>query len=1438
MTASFTVRPGKPEPLGVTVEPGGLNVAVVAPDAEAIEIVLFDADGRAQVGSAILPARSGGIHHGFLKGPGAGTRYGLRAYGTHAPERGLRFNPAKLLVDPYARAIDRPFVHDPSLCGTTETGDLDPRDTADLVPKAIATAPIRATPRPFAVNRLDRPPLVYELHVKGFTQTHPAIPEPQRGTIAALALPAAIDHLTRLGVTTVELMPIMAWIDERHLPALGLSDYWGYNTMAFMAPDPRLAPGGIDDVRKAVAALHGAGIEVILDIVLNHTGESDELGATLSFRGLDNAGYYRLDPHDRALYVNDTGCGNTVALDRPAPLRLAMDAMRYWAIAAGVDGFRFDLATTLGRRMTGFDPEAPLFQAIEQDPILRGLKMIAEPWDIGPHGHRLGAMPARWSEWNDRYRDTVRRFWRGEDGIVGDLATRLTGSADIFAAARRPPSASVNFVAAHDGFPLADLVAYAHKHNHANGEDNRDGHGANHSWNHGVEGPSDDPAVIAARDRDVANMLVTLFVSRGLPMLAMGDEVGRTQHGNNNAYAQDNPTTWIDWPTADAGRMALVARLSELRRRHPALRADAYLTGHPADGSGLPDIEWRTPAGHAMAPADWNDPATRTLVAVAYAATGGASGGDRVAIALNAGDAEITVTLPPPRDGNGWRIGIDTGATDRIAARDLDGVDLTLAPRAAAIIAEAPARGGRALASGARATEPRVLDRLAEAAGIAPEWFGVEGDRHVVTPETKRTLLEAMGLPATTNEMAHASLAVLSRAGARRLLPPLVVTEPGTRAVVAIPRDPGGRPPRALHLRMEDGAEEIVPIPLDAPTDEITAPDGGAVRRTLVRLPKLPFGDHRIRLDERTEREATARLIVTPKACYRPPLLDEGPRFGLQANLYSLARDGDQGIGDFATLADLGADAGALGAAAVGINPLHMLFPGDRERASPYHPSDRRFLDPIYLDLDALTDLPDEARARPATAAARLIDYPAVWEEKRAVLEAAFDRFRRRPTDDAERRAFEAFLTRRGRPLISFATYQVIAEDRPGVPWPRWPSPLRRPGAAGIAEVQSHNPGRVLFQCWLQWQAERQFEAAARHASASGLDLGIYRDLAVGSAPDGAEAWAEQDHLAEKVSIGAPPDPFSADGQIWVARPPVPHRMRELGYRPFSALLSANMRHAGLLRLDHVMGLSRLYCVPDGVPAADGAYVNYQLDEQLAVLSLASHRHRCGVVGEDLGTVQEGLGERLAEAEVLSTRVVFFERESDGGFRAPATYKTRAATCAATHDLPTIAGWWAGGDIDIAARLGRTANADAAHLARRGERAALLAALADNGIATDGLPGPDEPSPAPAALAALVAAVHAFLAETPSDLVLLQTTDLALEREPVNVPGTDREWPNWRQRLAHALTRSELAARLPEAYRARGLKAAQGQQEAQEAPEAGLSEATEGGGRPTSGPEE
>jgi glycogen operon protein len=637
------ITAGAAEPRGVTADAAGVNVAVFSAHATAIELCLFD-DAGVETQRIRLPERSGDVFHGHVAGVAPGARYGLRAHGPWQPEGGHRFNPDRLLLDPYATTIDRPFRLDASMFD-----DAVGIDSAGAMPKAIVAHP--------EAPAADGAPLVpwaqtviYELHVRGFSMLHPDIPPTLRGTFAALAHPAAIAWFRRLGVTTLELLPTSAWLDERHLPPLGLSNYWGYNPVGLLAPDPRLAPGGWAEVRGAVDTLAAAGIEVILDVVLNHTGEGDVLGPTVSLRGLDNASYYRLD--GRGGYVNDTGCGNTLALDSPPMLRLAMDFLRRWAACGGVHGFRFDLATTLGRRADGFDPNAPLLQAIDQDPLLRRLKLIAEPWDVGPGGYRLGAFPAGWGEWNDRFRDDIRRFWRGDPGMMGALATRLAGSADVFAPTRRP-SRGINFITAHDGFTLSDLVAYRDKHNAANGEANRDGASENLSWNHGVEGPSEDPAVAAARLQDQRALLATLLLSRGTPMLSMGAERGQTQRGNNNAYAQDNAISWLDWSAHDGGLPDVVAALTRLRREHPALHDDHFLNGVRGD-AGFPDIAWRTANGDTPSAEDWQRAAGTPLVAcLSY---GLPDPTDRVVIIIHRGAEPVDVALPEPRAGWCWRM--------------------------------------------------------------------------------------------------------------------------------------------------------------------------------------------------------------------------------------------------------------------------------------------------------------------------------------------------------------------------------------------------------------------------------------------------------------------------------------------------------------------------------------------------------------------------------------------------------------------------------------------------------------------------------------------------------------------------------------------------------------------------------------------------------------
>ncbi|TWD46711.1 glycogen operon protein [Agrobacterium vitis] len=618
---------------GVYVTATGADFAVFSRHAERVELCLFDDAGEQQTRCLAMQGGEDGFFRITVPGLKAGARYGYRAHGPYDPDQGQWFDPSKLLVDPYAMILDRPFQHDQRL---SEFGF----DTASLVPKAILTAPVAAK---IAPPLLPTNGLIYEISVRGFSMLHPDVPEAMRGTLKALAHPAIIAHLKHLGVDAVELLPITAWIDERHLAALNLRNSWGYNPVAFMALDPRLCPGGLDELRDTVTALHREGIGVILDLVFNHTGESDRYGATLSMRGLDNRSYYRHLPDQPGVLVNDTGCGNTVACDHPQVRQLIVDSLRHFVAHAGVDGFRFDLAPVLGRTANGFDAQGETLSALLSDDLLSDRIMIAEPWDIGPGGYQLGHFPKPFLEWNDRARDVMRRFWRGDDYMSGQIATALAGSSDVFS---QDSTRSVNFIAAHDGFTLHDLVAYSHKHNEANGEDNRDGHNDNHSWNNGAEGETTDPAILAARKRDLKALLSTLFASKGWIMLTAGDEGGRSQLGNNNAYCQDNDLTWLDWSKLDRDLVDLTASLSKLRKRFPVLGDPAFFK----DG----EVEWLSASGKPMSVWDWEaqhgafiglilntlDHNTQTLV--------------HLAILINRGEA-FSLTMPEASVGQ-WRI--------------------------------------------------------------------------------------------------------------------------------------------------------------------------------------------------------------------------------------------------------------------------------------------------------------------------------------------------------------------------------------------------------------------------------------------------------------------------------------------------------------------------------------------------------------------------------------------------------------------------------------------------------------------------------------------------------------------------------------------------------------------------------------------------------------
>jgi len=672
------VWPGEPYPLGATWDGSGTNFALFSENATAVELCLFDDDtGNSETARISLTEQTDLVWHIYLPEIGLGQRYGYRASGPYEPAEGHRFNPAKLLLDPYAKSIDRVLEWNDIMFGypvgnPDEDLRMDERDSAPYMPKSVVIDP------GFDWQG-DRPPriplhesIIYELHVKGMTARHPEVPSEQRGTYAGLAHPAVVNHLQSLGITAVELMPVHHSVSERYVVERGLTNYWGYNTIGYFAPDIRFAGAGalgrqVTEFKSMVKTLHQAGIEVILDVVYNHTAEGNHLGPTLCFRGVDNASYYRLDDENFRLYTDYTGCGNSLNMRHPRSIQLMMDSLRYWVREMHVDGFRFDLASTLARQLHEVDRLSAFFDVVHQDPVISQVKLIAEPWDLGEGGYQVGNFPPGWAEWNGKYRDTARDYWRGEDQTVPELAFRLTGSSDLYESSGRRPTASVNFVTAHDGFTLHDLVSYSKKHNEANREENHDGTGDNRSWNCGVEGPTDDPKVNAVRAQQKRNFLATLLLSQGVPMLLGGDEIGRTQKGNNNAYCQDNELTWFDWENADQKLLEFTRSLAALRKKHPMFQRRRWFEGRSVRGSRELDIAWFAPDGREMSEQDWQAGFAKSLAVFLNGegiATPGPHGEQVVDqsfyVIFNAYDEPLQFVLPGADWGREWTKVFDT----------------------------------------------------------------------------------------------------------------------------------------------------------------------------------------------------------------------------------------------------------------------------------------------------------------------------------------------------------------------------------------------------------------------------------------------------------------------------------------------------------------------------------------------------------------------------------------------------------------------------------------------------------------------------------------------------------------------------------------------------------------------------------------------------------
>jgi isoamylase len=694
------VWPGAPYPLGATWDGSGTNFALFSEVAERVDLCLFDdagAETRLQ-----LTEVDGFVWHCYLPGTGPGQRYAYRVSGPYDPRRGDRCNPAKLLLDPYGKAIEGLVRWDDALLGYRTDAPDQPSDadSAPFMPRNVVINPYFDWTGDRQLRTPYHETVIYEAHVRGLTIRHPQVPDELRGTYAGLASPPVIEHLTRLGVTAIELMPVHQSVPERELGARGLTNYWGYNTIGFFAPHNGYSGaaephGQVAEFKSMVKTLHAAGIEVILDVVYNHTAESGARGPTLSFRGIDNAAYYRLDDNDLSAYLDYTGCGNSLNARHPHALQLMMDSLRYWVMDMHVDGFRFDLAAALARELLEVDRLSAFFELVQQDPIVSQVKLIAEPWDVGAGGYQVGKFPPLWTEWNGKYRDTVRDLWRGRPATLPDFASRLAGSSDLYETSARRPVASINFVTCHDGFTLGDLVSYDRKHNEANGAENRDGTDDNRSWNCGTEGPTDDPAITELRARQVRNFLVTLFCSQGVPMLLAGDEIGRTQVGNNNAYCQDNETSWVDWDAAGkhADLLDFTCSLIALRRDHPVFRRRRFFSGTAPGSTGLRDIAWLTPAGAEMTVTDWGSDARALGVLLnGDAITEPGPHGEAIVdqnflLLFNAADQPVTFTLPGAGPVGAWQVVVDTESPAPAASdRRETASQLTVAGRAVVVL--------------------------------------------------------------------------------------------------------------------------------------------------------------------------------------------------------------------------------------------------------------------------------------------------------------------------------------------------------------------------------------------------------------------------------------------------------------------------------------------------------------------------------------------------------------------------------------------------------------------------------------------------------------------------------------------------------------------------------------------------------------------------------
>ncbi|MCS7206097.1 MAG: glycogen debranching protein GlgX [Leptospiraceae bacterium] len=1429
------ISEGKPYPLGANWDGSGVNFAIYSKHAERVYLCLFD-DVNSRRESVCIPLkyRTHYIWHCYIEGILPGQLYGYRVYGPYNPKEGHRFNPSKLLLDPYALAIGRDLIWSDVHFGYKLPNKFHERNPQDNADKALLAAVIDPAfswgdDKPLRIPWKDT--IIYEVHLKGYTKLHHLVPEELRGTYLAFTTEPVINYLKDLGVTTIEFLPIQHSISEYHLVKRRLVNYWGYNPIAFFAPNPRYAYGkrmtdAINEFKTMVKVLHQAGFEVILDVVYNHTAEGDHRGPTLSFRGIDNLSYYRVYEDKKDEYLDFTGCGNTLNHQNHQVLQLIMDSLRYWITEMHVDGFRFDLASALARELHDVDRLNCFFALIQQDPIISKAKLIAEPWDLGQDGYQLGNFPPGWTEWNGKFRDSVRRVINEYETNLSDFATRICGSSDLYKKDDRKTYSSINYITCHDGFTLRDLVSYNQKHNEANGENNQDGFNQNFSKNYGVEGDTNDHKIKLLRLKKQKLFLTTLFISQGVPMLLAGDELNRTQKGNNNAYCQDNEISYVSWEENEFSQELYITTkfLITLRKSNEVFRRIEFFEGEEKKIMDVKDIYWIHPDGREMESKDWEKQLCLGMILPAefgerfefYTSLQG----DTLFVIFNFSNQRINFKIPeiiPTR----WTLIFDTNkhlfvsteepfldkfnievekyfANESISVKNFyESLQILYSDGRIYLPndeIEIPEHSIKILKADKNWKEAHVrrnyrlslLEKLMDSTGVIRTYYDLLGRKFELSYHEIFMVFRSLHLPVkdlsslesvyenyindlwfkgitssyvfTVNEEITLEISIL---------------EIFKEFEIQIYQD------KQLVYQKE---YKNFPI-IETHTIYFTRFKKLKMVKTKIHISeKLKIGYYEILILNNKEIYTKGSLIITPDECY----YDNKIYTGVWIQLYALRSQSNLGIGDFGDLKKLALIIKKYNFNLIGLSPLHY-FSISSENVSPYYPASRLAIHPIYIDIFQLEEFHTSQNALKkwkeflpkieSEKKQKIINYELIYNIKKEILWEAYKEFQKNPKFEQRREEFEEYKNE-NQLLFYHALFELVKEIYKNI---QLPNHIFKQNSEIQNQFLREYREKLDFYQYLFYLAEKQFLKIKEEIQQEGVYL--YLDLAVGCAPEQVEYFYWEEIypfvFSRNARAGAPPDPFSSKGQDWGLAVFNPCTLKKIGYEPFIKLLQRNLFQNTLLRIDHIMWFYRLFWIVKEGSQQTSTYVRYPDQDLFKILSLESQLHQSLIIGEDLGTVPQEVKDIMAQKKILSWKVFYFEKTQEA-YLDPQKYPLQSVATINTHDLPTLAGFWMGKDIEELHRMKKITQEELLNLLekRNQEKLKMIELLKQKGYFKDDTPLTEDSIYDPK----IAYYFHKLLAEAPSKILLVSIYDLLGESDQPNFPGTTNEYPNWRMR--------------------------------------------------------